>query len=165
MRWSKALASPDGNLAVSFPDIRCAIVCPINHGVSFNLTDIHSWASLRATEGWAILQHHAVLRSTLTVLPPRFDSKQQTPDVPKILVQLERGSFFTIVPADVEWEQRRDFVPEWYSGNIYEVDGAPAHLVKLPTAPSASHPTVYHLYVSGDYEVLGLHPRRSLIRR
>ena len=27
VRWSKVLASPDGNLAVSFPDIRCAITC------------------------------------------------------------------------------------------------------------------------------------------
>lgn len=165
MRWSRVLTSPDGNLAVSFPNIRCAIICSINHGVSFNPTGIHSWASLRATEGWAVLQHHAVLRTTLTVLPPRSDSKQQTPDIPNIIVELERGSFFTIVPADVEWEQRRNFIPEWYSGNIYGFDGAPPHPVKPPTVPSAVSPTVYHLYVSGDYEVLGLHSRRSLIRR
>jgi len=162
--WSRVFAGADGNLAVSFPNIRCAITCPNNHGVSFNFTCIHSWASLRATEGWAVLQHHAVLRTTLTVLPPRSGSKQQLPDIPNILMELERGSFFTIVPADVEWQQRHDFVPEWYSGNIYEFGGAPPHLVKLPTVPSALSPTVYHLYVSGDYEVLGLHSCRSLIR-
>jgi hypothetical protein len=70
-------------------------------------------------------------------------------------MEIERGSFFTIVPADVEWEQRDDFVPVWYSGNIYEFGCALPHLVKLPTVPSALSPTVYHLYVSGDYEVLG----------
>jgi len=145
VRWSKALSSADGNLALSFPNIR--------------------WASLRATEGWAVLQHHAVLRTTLTVLPPGFDSKQQPSDIPNLLVELKRGSFFTIVPADVEWEQRHDFVPQWYLGNIYEVDCAPPHLVKLPKVPSTLSPTVYHLYVSGDYEVLGLPSRRSLTRR
>jgi len=144
VRWSKALPSPDGNLEVSFPNIR--------------------WASLRATEGWAALQHHAVLRTTLTVLPPHFDSEQPPPDVPNLLVELKRGSFFTIVPADAEWGQEHSFVPEWYSGNIYEVDGAPSHLVTLSTVPSVRSTTVYHLYVSGDYEVFGLHSRRSLTR-
>lgn len=134
-----------------------------NHCVSLRLTGVRSWASLRATEGWAALQHHAVLRTTLTVLPPHFDS-EQPPDVPNLLVELKRGSFFTIVPADAEWEQGDSFVPEWYSGNIYEVDGAPSHLVTLSTVPSAQSTTVYHLYVSGDYEVLGLHSRRSLTR-
>jgi hypothetical protein len=116
------------------------------------ILDILSWASLRATEGWAALQHHAVLRTTLTVHPPCSDS-QPPPAVPNFLVELNGGSFFTLVPADVEWKQRHDFVPEWYSGNIYKVDCAPPHLVNLPTVPSAVSPTVYHLYVSGDYEV------------
>lgn len=122
-----------------------------NHGRL--ILDILSWASLRATEGWAALQHHAVLRTTLTVHPPCSDS-QPPPAVPNFLVELKGGSFFTLVPADVEWKQRHDFVPEWYSGNIYKVDCAPPHLVNLPTVPSAVSPTVYHLYVSGDYEVL-----------
>jgi hypothetical protein len=116
------------------------------------IQDILSWASLRATEGWAALQHHAVLRTTLTILPPR-SGLVDPPAVPNILVELKGGSFFTLVPADVEWKQRRDFVPEWYSGNIYQVDCAPPHLVNLPTVPSAVSPTEYHLYVSGDYEV------------
>jgi hypothetical protein len=125
------------------------------------ILDILSWAFLRATEGWAALQHHAVLRTTLTVHPPCSDS-QPPPAVPNFLVELNGGSFFTLVPADVEWKQRHDFVPEWYSGNIYKVDCAPPHLVNLPTVPSAVSPTVYHLYVSGDYEVLS--PRSLPLR-
>ncbi len=120
------------------------------------ILDIRSWASLRATEGWAALQHHAVLHTTLTVHPPCSDS-QPIPAVPNFLVELKGGSFFTLVPADVEWKQRHDFAPQWYSGNIYQVDCAPPHLVNLPTVPCAVSPTVYHLYVSGDYEVLSPH--------
>ena len=127
-----------------------------NHGRL--ILDLLSWASLRATEGWAALQHHAVLRTTLTVHPPCPDS-QPPPVVPNFLVELKGGSFFALVPADVEWKQRHDSVPEWYSGNIYQVDCAPPHLVNLPTVPSAVSPTVYYLYVSGDYEVLS--PRFS----
>ncbi|KAF8503727.1 hypothetical protein F5888DRAFT_1864250, partial [Russula emetica] len=132
VRWSKAMLGLDSDLAASFPHIR--------------------WASLRATEGWAALQHHAVLRTTLTVHPPCSDS-QPPPAVPNFLVELKGGSFFTLVPADVEWKQRHNFVPEWYSGNIYKVDCAPPHLVNLPTVPSAVSPTAYYLYVSGDYEI------------
>ena len=123
----------------------------VDHSIS---QDPSSWAFLRAAEGWAALQHHAVLRTTLTVIPPH--SKQPPPAVPDLLVELKRGSFFTLVPADGEWEQRHEFVPEWYSGNIYDVDYASPHLVKFPTVPSAVSPTEYHIYVSGDYEVLGL---------
>ena len=74
-------------------------------------------------------------------------------------MELKGGSFFTVVPA--AGEQRHNVVPEWYSGNIYKVDSAPPHLVNLPTVPSAVSPTVYYLYVSGDYEVLS--PRSSLL--
>lgn len=122
-----------------------------NHGRL--IQDIISWVSLRATEGWAALQHHAVLRTTLTVHPPR-SGPQPPPAVPNFLVELKGGSFFSLSPADVGLEQRRDFVPEWYSGNIYQVDCAAPHVVKFPTVPSAVSPTVYHLYISGDYEVL-----------
>ncbi|KAI0295492.1 hypothetical protein BC826DRAFT_1104235 [Russula brevipes] len=122
VRWSTASLSPDHrNLAVSFPHIR--------------------WAVLRATEGWAALQHHAVLRTTVILHPPRSDFPQQKA-IPNVLVELRRGSFFTLVPADIDWKHRHDFVPEW---------------------ASAVSPTVYHLYVSGDYEVLAyIPPDRSL---
>ncbi|KAI9446617.1 hypothetical protein H4582DRAFT_2069921 [Lactarius indigo] len=131
VHWSKASSDPDSNLTISFPHIR--------------------WACLRATEGWAALQHHVVLRTTVTVLPPRSDSDSQTPPtVPNLLVQIKKGSFFTLIPTDVE---DHVFIPEWYSGNIYEVDYAPSHLVGFPTVPSPVSPTMYHLYISGDYEI------------
>ncbi|TRM59420.1 hypothetical protein BD626DRAFT_572702 [Schizophyllum amplum] len=61
---------PDGSLQVSFPAIR--------------------WQALRATEGWAALQHHALLHGTLTV-PENAHDKH-------LLVELVQGSYFTILP-------------------------------------------------------------------
>ena len=120
-----------------------------NHGRL--ILDIISWASLRATEGWAALQHHAVLRTTLTVHPPCSGS-QPPPAVPNFLVELKGGSFFTLVPADVEWEQRQqDFVPEWYSREY--IPGrlcSSALLINLPTVPSAGVP----------YRILSIRERR-----
>ncbi|KAI0273854.1 hypothetical protein BC834DRAFT_815835 [Gloeopeniophorella convolvens] len=132
VHWSKASMDHTGRLSVSFPHIR--------------------WASLRATEGWAGLQHHAILRTTLTVFPPQHDSQEMHP-FPNLLIELKQGSFFALTPADGRGESDPDAIPEWYSGNIYEMDHAPAQLVKFPTVPSTVSPTVYRLYISGDYEI------------
>ncbi|KAG7452898.1 uncharacterized protein BT62DRAFT_989922 [Guyanagaster necrorhizus] len=123
--WSFAILEDNGELEISFPDIR--------------------WESLRATEGWAALQHHAVLRSTLTVHPPLNPSKS-TP-VPRLLVQLIQGSYFTILPKS----GRRE--PRWYSGNIYAMERALPQEVPLPTTPSNDSATQYDIFLSGDYEI------------
>ncbi|KAG6832731.1 hypothetical protein H0H92_012303 [Tricholoma furcatifolium] len=106
------------------------------------------WESLRATEGWAALQHHAVLRTTLTLYPPPSSLGNQSP--PHLLVHLVQGSFFTILPADPG--ERRDFVPQWRAGNIYDMEQALPCAVDLPTPPNLRKPTVYEVFVSGDYE-------------
>ncbi|KAF8078159.1 hypothetical protein FPV67DRAFT_1603782 [Lyophyllum atratum] len=124
--WSTTESDANGTLKVSFPDIR--------------------WQSLRATEGWAALQHHAVLRGTLTVHPPSSGHKP----FPRLLVNLIQGSFFTILPAGQA--ERRFTVPEWHAGNIYDMERALARAVQLPFPPCSKEPTVYHIFVSGDYE-------------
>ncbi|KDQ60583.1 hypothetical protein JAAARDRAFT_76873 [Jaapia argillacea MUCL 33604] len=128
--WSTALSNANGDLKVSFPNIR--------------------WASLRATEGWAALQHHAVLRSTLTVYPP----ENQMSDVgnpPRLLVDLVQGAFFTILPSSVE--DRVGLTPEWFTGNIYAMERPMPQNVRLPTAPSVTAPTKYDIFINGDYEI------------
>ncbi|KAG7092176.1 hypothetical protein E1B28_008545 [Marasmius oreades] len=125
--WSHAESDVEGNLEVSFPNIR--------------------WKSLRDTEGWAALQHHAVLRSTFTIQPPSSVSPTIPP--PRLLVQLIQGSYFTILPENVE--ERK--VPKWYAGNIYNMERALPRVVELPLPPSLNIPTTYHIYVSGDYEI------------
>ncbi|RDB21028.1 hypothetical protein Hypma_011398 [Hypsizygus marmoreus] len=125
--WSKAESDANGTLSVSFPNIR--------------------WQSLRATEGWAALQHHAVLRTQLTVYPPRFGSAP----FPGLLIQLIQGSFFSILP--IEPAHCEQHVAEWMSGNIYDMERALPRIVELPFAPSLDKPTAYNIFISGDYEI------------
>lgn len=48
-------------------------------------------------------------------------------------------------------------VPEWYAGNIYDMQRGTPQSVRLPVPPSRTEPTVYDVFVSGDYEVRALH--------
>lgn len=125
--WTTAEASTDGHLEVTFPEIR--------------------WNALRATEGWAALQHHTVLRTTLTVYPPASESSET--EGPKLAIKLLQGSFFTILPAEGE----ATATPEWHYGNIYALGRDPPQVVTFSTPPSTSSPTTYNVFVSGDYEI------------
>ncbi|PCH38714.1 hypothetical protein WOLCODRAFT_97559 [Wolfiporia cocos MD-104 SS10] len=129
--WTTARARDDGTLDVSFPEIR--------------------WSSLRATEGWAALQSHSVLHTTITIYPPPSQDGQSA-NPPKLLVDLLQGSFFTVLPPK-NHESTEGVVPTWYAGNIYAMDRAPPQVVPLPRDPSATEPTAYDLFVSGDYEI------------
>ncbi|KAF8184969.1 hypothetical protein K438DRAFT_1597701 [Mycena galopus ATCC 62051] len=122
--WTKTQATPAGDLKVSFPNIR--------------------WADLRATEGWAAVQHHAVLHTNLTLTPAAFGS--DTP--PRLLVQLVQGAYIAIVPAS-----ESSSLPEWHAGNIYAMERTLPRAIELPTPPSTTSPTTYHVFVSGDYEI------------
>ncbi|KAF9036995.1 hypothetical protein BDZ89DRAFT_1061691 [Hymenopellis radicata] len=122
--WATASAEDNGTLQVSFPNIR--------------------WESLRATEGWAVLQHHAVLHTTLTVYPPK-----QVRSEPHLRVQLIQGSYFTVLPTTED----ADSFPRWYAGNIYEMERGLPRIVPFPKAPSKDSPTIYDVFVSGDYEI------------
>lgn len=151
--WSKAQAE-GGRLAVSFPHIRYA--CVLSRTVNIYLTQsapCGSWASLRATEGWAALQHHTVLHTSLTVYPPaNLGRDAVTPS--QLLVDLQRGSFLAVLPP---WNQgdtsEASRIPRWYAGNLYRMKASPLQAVPLPTSPSRGVPTTYDLFISGDYEV------------
>ncbi|KAI0085425.1 hypothetical protein BDY19DRAFT_896611 [Irpex rosettiformis] len=127
--WGTA-QSQNGTLKVSYPHIR--------------------WASLRSTEGWAALQHHNVLRTSITVYPPSESTGSTEP--PHLLIDLQQGSFFALRPSDTGGPLT-DYIPQWHAGNIYTIDSASPHTVSLPVSPSATEATVYDLFVSGDYEI------------
>ncbi|KAL4262942.1 Peptidase S9 prolyl oligopeptidase catalytic domain-containing protein [Pleurotus pulmonarius] len=126
--WTTATSNKAGEIKVAFPNIR--------------------WQSLRATEGWAALQHHAVLRGTLTV---SATSPHPTRVTPRLLVQLLQGAFFTIVPSDLARGQ--EITPRWYHGNVYAMERALPQAVDLPVRPDASKPTQYTIFISGDFEI------------
>jgi hypothetical protein len=120
---------------------------------------LHRWAQLRATEGWAALQHHALIRTELTVYPPtsRDASKppsesHHNPALPQLRVNLIQGAYFTILPVnqsqsrsesefDSDVKDENNIVPRWYSGNIYALTPTSAsdpQVLPFPQVPSSS---------------------------
>jgi hypothetical protein len=103
---------------------------------------------LRSTEGWAALQHHAVLHSYLTVTPPdEYDGDPLL--VPTLIADVRSASYFSIIPD----ERNVDHSPQWHAGNIYNLPNTPSQAIQLPTTPKARNSTTYHLIASGDYEI------------
>ncbi|KAH6918772.1 hypothetical protein BKA70DRAFT_28649 [Coprinopsis sp. MPI-PUGE-AT-0042] len=121
--WSKVKPNEKGELLISFPEVR--------------------WKYLRAFEGWAALQHHAVLCTTFK-LTKEGDSESSS--VPRLLVHLIQGSYFTILPAQ---SSGKTVTPKWYAGDIYAMERAFPRVVELPESASGE----YQLFVAGDYEI------------
>ncbi|GJJ12463.1 hypothetical protein Clacol_006705 [Clathrus columnatus] len=105
------------------------------------------WKSLRATEGWAALQHHNVLHTTIEIIPPLIES-DVSQSLPWLSFSVQQASFFTLIPYHLPSGES----PEWHPGNIYAFPNTPRQLIKPPRL-SSSEPTRYHLFVSGDYEI------------
>jgi hypothetical protein len=129
--WSKVSSDEHGSLSVSHPNIR--------------------WEQLRATEGWAALQHHNVLRTYLTVYPP--DSKQgRTEADPRLRVECLQGAYLSILPGDeTTWTTH---VLEWHMGNVYALERAPIQFVSLPVSPYRDKATRYQVVLCVPYEVI-----------
>jgi hypothetical protein len=128
VQWTTARMQENGNMIVRFPKIR--------------------WNSLRATEGWAALQYHSLLHSTFTVYPPS-GTVQEEREIPKLEVNLLRGSFFAIFP----FNSFNQGALEWHAGNIYEDFGGQTEAIIDLLHLAWDEPTCFHILVSGDYEV------------
>ncbi|KAL1747011.1 hypothetical protein HDZ31DRAFT_32988 [Schizophyllum fasciatum] len=111
--WSTTPMAPDGAIQVSFPEIR--------------------WQSLRATEGWAALQHHALLHGTIAI--PEHATQH------RLRVQLVQGAYFTVLPRGAVGAVQR-----WYAGNIYDLPASQPQSVPV-------EPGEYDIWVAGDYEI------------
>ncbi|KIY43698.1 hypothetical protein FISHEDRAFT_62739 [Fistulina hepatica ATCC 64428] len=91
------------------------------------------WDELRATEGWAALQYHAILHGTMTI-------HSVSGNLVNVEVQLQQGSYFTILPR----RRMRGVQPRWYMGNIYPLERSAPHVVSLD--PELGE---YDVYISG----------------
>ncbi|KAG9003012.1 hypothetical protein FRB93_011299 [Tulasnella sp. JGI-2019a] len=132
--WSNGKTSTPGQYQISYPDIR--------------------WASIRETQGWASLQHHSILRSTITISPSNIKTvtdRVQRPTAPHSLaISVKLGSFFAILPRGQGLKLGEDVA--WYPGDIYGL-GGPPHLIPLPTNLSLSSPFICDIFISVDYEI------------
>ncbi|KAG8217230.1 hypothetical protein J3R82DRAFT_5317 [Butyriboletus roseoflavus] len=129
--WSQTTADPHGTIHVSHPSV--------------------PWNQIRATEGWAGLQHLNVLHGWLSVYPP--SDVTGDPSEPLLRTELLQGAFFTILPPPDSLE-RKTGIPEWYYGNIYTLERAPAQLVKLPVSPARNKEgTRYEIIICAPYEI------------
>ncbi|KAG8792028.1 hypothetical protein FRC12_007461 [Ceratobasidium sp. 428] len=90
---------------ISFPDIR--------------------WESIRATEGWAGLQHHVLLHTTITIDPPRRDNSERIRPIYLLLsgIQCSHIAVFDASSPSI--------VPRWHTGNIYAYSDAPPTRIPL----------------------------------
>ncbi|KZV94079.1 hypothetical protein EXIGLDRAFT_737520 [Exidia glandulosa HHB12029] len=128
VHWSDVVQDDNGHLSVSFPAVR--------------------WEAIRATEGWAALQHHALLHTTLTVTPPASSDSQDATVQPHLLVNAIQASFFAFLPRDRD----ASYVPQWHAGNIYAYPRAPKQAIPLP-ALSLTEETTFDVLLSADYEI------------
>lgn len=141
-----------GALEVSYRNIRSDILRMILGHQLAHCDCLHSWSRIRQIEGWAGLQHHSVLHTAVTIFPPTRLERDGSLVPPRLNVNFVQGSFFTILPRS-----GRGYVPRWYSGNIYGMRRSMARIIDLPSTPSLTSPTIYDVFVSGDYEVYDLH--------
>ncbi|CAG8609159.1 1550_t:CDS:2 [Acaulospora colombiana] len=106
------------------------------------------WKQLRATEGWSILQHHALLHTRLRISPPPGAGPEvQVPT--SIIANIRQASFFAIIPE----EQYPNYTPKWHNGNIYDLPNSPDQIIELPNLPDTSKTTIYHIVISADSEI------------
>lgn len=68
---------------------------------------------------------------------------------PLILVDIRQASFFTILTED----SLKLGGPVWQNGNIYALPNAPSNILHLPSSPTVNGSAIYHIFVSGDYEI------------
>ncbi|KAG9120200.1 DEAH-box ATP-dependent RNA helicase prp43, partial [Ceratobasidium sp. 392] len=88
-----------------------------NYAISFS--DVR-WESIRATEGWAGLQHHALLHTTIRLNPPRLanDLERTTPTY--LLLSAVQCSHIAVLDRSSSTAVLR-----WHTGNIYAYSDAP----------------------------------------
>jgi hypothetical protein len=126
--WSQTTADPHGIIHVSHPSV--------------------PWDQIRATQGWAGLQHVNVLRGWLSVRPPSDLHASE----PLLRTELLQGAFFTVLPLP-DSPQRNTHVPEWHNGNIYALERPPVQFVRLPVSPARNEEARYEVIICAPYEV------------
>ncbi|KAG8735497.1 hypothetical protein FRC10_010459 [Ceratobasidium sp. 414] len=99
---------------------------PIQDSVSYSISFPKiRWESIRATEGWAGLQHHALLHTTIRIDPPPVTNDLGRPEPTFLLLSAMQCSHIAVLDMSLS-----STVPRWHAGNIYAYPDAPA--IRIP---------------------------------
>ncbi|CAE7103362.1 unnamed protein product [Rhizoctonia solani] len=83
------------------------------------------WDSIRATEGWSGLQHHALLYTKIQLVPSQHLTAATVPRPKYLIIFASQCSFIAVFGPTHE-----PLVPRWYACNIYDHGGVPP--IRLP---------------------------------
>ncbi|KAG8710352.1 hypothetical protein FRC08_017273 [Ceratobasidium sp. 394] len=119
--------------SVSFPDVR--------------------WESIRATEGWAGLQHHVLLHTTMRIDPSSLTGDLGGATPTYLLLSAIQCSHVAVLDMSLS-----PTVPRWHTGNIYAYPDAPA--IRIPLIFNGSV-TDHGRIPSSDGSLEGIHIPRD----
>lgn len=109
------------------------------------------WKEIRDTQGWAGLQHHSLIRATLTIWPPSTPIDPDGAQFPRaIFASVSQGSMFVLLSRSTAATKNEK--PTWHIGNIYAMREVPQR-ISLPGDISTTSPTQFDLLISADYEI------------
>lgn len=103
------------------------------------------WKDLRTTEGWSILQHHALLHTEVQITPPKDPTQAVIP--PLLTANVVQASFFRLCVRGGTCRS------PWQNGNVYAMPSIPNQIIPYPAEVTINQTTVFDLYVSGDFEI------------
>ncbi|WVW83889.1 hypothetical protein I302_105911 [Kwoniella bestiolae CBS 10118] len=129
--WKKFKEGDDGWIEISYPEI--------------------NWDQLRSDHGWASLQYHSILRTTLTV--PQISDHQSTP----FKIDVTQGVEYAFVPISLSSDSQAPI--EWYAGDIYAFSETPTGQRDISSKTSnlartiSLFPGEYMMMVRAIYEI------------
>ncbi|KAH7320546.1 hypothetical protein B0J17DRAFT_685121 [Rhizoctonia solani] len=86
------------------------------------------WESIRATEGWAGLQHHALLHTKIRLIPPQPHATFFALRPTYLVLSASQCSYIAVFGPKEE-----SLTPRWYTCNIYDHAGMPP--IRVPLKP------------------------------
>ena len=125
VRWAINQTDAPGVYNIVYPDIR--------------------WGSIRGTLGWAALQHHSLIHTTLSVELPTSSSLSY----PALSIRLNQASYVALIERD---EALTESKVQWFEGDIY-AQSSITRFLPLPVSYRKKRTIMYDVFISADYEI------------
>ncbi|KAJ1303699.1 hypothetical protein OPQ81_008124 [Rhizoctonia solani] len=113
------------------------------------------WGSIRATEGWSGLQHHALLHTKIRLTPPRTHAHIPPVEPIYLVLSASQCSYFAILGFKSELS-----TPQWYTCNIYDHANVPP--IRIPLKPYLDSHLRRQTFLEPTTEIMELNVLMSL---